>query len=132
MNARLFNKIITLQLESFLNLCKGLGGPRDRREALYDILQLVIDKQGKSIHFKPGVGTCYFTVEFSEVRLMTVSENDIGQLIVEVIDKLPDSAYEVIYLSLSNAITLQHLKLYQKSLVKMRHDLHEVNNIAVL
>lgn len=110
MLSKLVNNIIQHQLANYVSLAKCIGRIGDRREALMQLVDLLGNKQGGAIQFFKRTDSRFFIAEFDGVRLMTVYENKLGDLEVEVINQLPESAASLIHAMLGNAIQIKTLE----------------------
>lgn len=116
MFGQLTNHVVYNQLTHYIALASCMGRVKDRREALKQLIDLIGSKQGESVLFFNRTDAYYFVAEFDSMRLMTVYESPEGDLEVEAIDALPESATSIIIAMLSKAIQIKTLEWYVASI----------------
>lgn len=116
MFGKLTDHVVYNQLTHYVVLASCLGRVKDRRLALKQLIDLIGGKQGESVLFFNREDSRYFVAEFDGVRLMTVYESREGDLEVEAIDNLPESAASIIIVMLSKAIQIKTLEWHVEAI----------------
>ena len=116
MYAKLTDKIVYTQLTHYVNLASCMGRVPERRDALLELIELIGSRQGESVLFFNRDDSRYFLAEFDGVRLMTVYEDRNGDMSVESIVNLPESASSIIIEMLAKAIQIKTLEYHVQSI----------------
>lgn len=124
MYAKLTDHVVNNMLNHYVSLASSMGRVKDHREALKQLIDLIGSKQGESVLFFNRTDSRYFVAEFDGVRLMTVYENRDGDLEVEAIDNLPETAASIIIEMLAKAIQIKTLEWHIQALDRYT-DMHQ-------
>lgn len=110
MYAKLTNQIVHGMMSNYIMLGSCMGRTKDRRVAVDELMDLIASRQGEAILFHKRADSRFFIAEFDDVRLMTMYEDRNGDLVVEAIDQLPESAASIIIEMLAKAIQIKTLE----------------------